>query len=73
VITGKPVGAGGSMGRTEATGFGLIYTLREAMRHLTIDSKATTASIQGFGNVAQYASIGFIQQLGQWGAPTHRR
>ena len=64
VITGKPVGAGGSMGRTEATGFGLIYTLREAMRHLAIDSKTTTASIQGFGNVAQYASIGFIQQLG---------
>lgn len=64
VITGKPVGAGGSLGRTQATGFGLIYTLREAMRHLKIDPKTTTASIQGFGNVAQYAALGFIQQLG---------
>lgn len=64
VITGKPVGAGGSLGRTQATGFGLIYTLREAMRHLKIDPKNTTASIQGFGNVAQYAALGFIQQLG---------
>ncbi|MBS3752338.1 MAG: Glu/Leu/Phe/Val dehydrogenase, partial [Anaerolineales bacterium] len=34
VITGKPVGGGGSLGRTEATGFGVIYTVREAMDHL---------------------------------------
>jgi glutamate dehydrogenase (NAD(P)+) len=64
VITGKPLGAGGSLGRTEATGFGVIYTLREAMRVLKIDSAKTTASIQGFGNVAQYAAIGFGAVLG---------
>jgi glutamate dehydrogenase len=64
VITGKPVGAGGSLGRTEATGFGVIYTLREAMKHLGIDPAKTTASIQGFGNVAQYAAIGYDQILG---------
>ena len=64
VITGKPVGSGGSMGRTEATGFGVIYTVREAMKHLRLDSKTCTASVQGFGNVAQYAAIGFIEQLG---------
>ena len=64
VITGKPVGAGGSAGRTEATGFGVVYTLREAMKHLKLDSKKTTASIQGFGNVAQYAAIGFTDFLG---------
>jgi glutamate dehydrogenase len=64
VITGKPVGAGGSLGRTEATGFGVIYTLREAMSHLQIDAAASTASIQGFGNVAQYAAIGFTRFLG---------
>src|SRR3990172_2529133 len=64
VITGKPVGGGGSLGRTEATGFGVIYTVREAMKHLKLDSKKATASIQGFGNVAQYAAIGFIEQLG---------
>lgn len=64
VITGKPVGAGGSLGRTEATGFGVIYTLREAMKHLGIDPTKTTASIQGFGNVAQYAAIGYSEFLG---------
>ena len=64
VITGKPVGAGGSLGRTEATGFGVVYTLRETLRHLKLDPKKLTASIQGFGNVAQYAAIGFTEQLG---------
>jgi len=64
VITGKPVGAGGSAGRTEATGFGVIYTLREAMKHLQLDPTKATASIQGFGNVAQYAALGFNQFLG---------
>lgn len=54
-ITGKPVGMGGSLGRTEATGYGLIYTLREALKVLKIDPKDTSASVQGFGNVAQYA------------------
>ncbi len=54
-ITGKPVGIGGSLGRTEATGYGVIFTLREALRELGIDIKKTTAAFQGFGNVAQYA------------------
>jgi glutamate dehydrogenase (NAD(P)+) len=64
VITGKPLGGGGSLGRTEATGFGVIYTVREAMKHLGINPKGTLASIHGFGNVAQYAAIGFIEMLG---------
>ena len=64
VITGKPLGGGGSEGRTEATGYGVIFTVREAMKHLGIDPASTTASIQGFGNVAQYAAIGFINFLG---------
>ena len=64
VITGKPLGGGGSEGRTEATGYGVIYTVREAMKHLKLDPKKCTAAIQGFGNVAQYASIGFIEKLG---------
>ncbi len=55
LITGKPVGMGGSLGRTEATGFGVIYTVREALKHLNLKPEKTTASIQGFGNVAQYA------------------
>ncbi len=64
VITGKPVGGGGSLGRTEATGYGVIYTVREAMKHLQMDPTKAVAAIQGFGNVAQYAAIGFIEQLG---------
>jgi glutamate dehydrogenase len=64
VITGKPVDAGGSRGRTEATGFGVIYALREGIHHLGLDPKAMSASIQGFGNVAQHAAIGFSEILG---------
>lgn len=64
VITGKPVGGGGSLGRTEATGFGVTYNVREAMKRLKIDSGKAVAAIQGFGNVAQYAAKGFISQLG---------
>jgi glutamate dehydrogenase (NAD(P)+) len=63
VITGKPVGGGGSLGRTEATGYGVVYTIREAMKHLGMDPEKSTAAVQGFGNVAQYAAIGFIEQL----------
>jgi glutamate dehydrogenase (NAD(P)+) len=62
-ITGKPVGSGGSLGRTEATGYGVVFTLREALKELGIDIKKTTASVQGFGNVAQYA-IKLYTQLG---------
>jgi len=54
-ITGKPLGMGGSLGRTEATGYGVIYTLRDALIELNIDIAKTSASVQGFGNVSQYA------------------
>ena len=54
-ITGKPLGVGGSLGRTEATGYGVMYTVREACKVLGIDITKTTASFQGFGNVSQYA------------------
>jgi len=63
VITGKPVGMGGSLGRTEATGYGVIFTVQEALKELGIRPQDTTASIQGFGNVAQYA----MQLYGQLG------
>ncbi|MBK9372890.1 MAG: Glu/Leu/Phe/Val dehydrogenase [Holophagales bacterium] len=62
-ITGKPVGAGGSLGRTEATGYGVVYTIREALKLKGIDIATTKASVQGFGNVSQYA-IRLFQQLG---------
>jgi glutamate dehydrogenase (NAD(P)+) len=54
-ITGKPVGMGGSQGRTEATGYGVVFTIREALRELGLAASGTRASVQGFGNVAQYA------------------
>jgi glutamate dehydrogenase len=64
MITGKPLGGGGSLGRTEATGYGVIYTVREAMKHLKMDASKTTAALQGFGNVSQYAAIAFKEMLG---------
>ncbi len=62
-ITGKPVGLGGSLGRKEATGYGVIFTIREALRELGKEAEGTVASLQGFGNVAQYA-IELYTQLG---------
>ncbi|MBI5809561.1 MAG: Glu/Leu/Phe/Val dehydrogenase [Ignavibacteriales bacterium] len=62
-ITGKPVGMGGSLGRTEATGYGVVFVLREALKDMNIRPQDTTASVQGFGNVAQYA-IDLYTQLG---------
>ena len=62
-ITGKPVGMGGSLGRTEATGYGVIFTVREVLRELGLQPEDTIASFQGFGNVSQYA-IQLYNQLG---------
>jgi glutamate dehydrogenase (NAD(P)+) len=54
---------GGSLGRVEATGFGVIFTLREALKELGIRPEETIASLQGFGNVAQNAAR-LYQQIG---------
>jgi len=64
VITGKPLSMGGSAGRGPATGIGAIVTVREALERLGIDSKTTTAAIQGFGNVAQSAAVNYVSMLG---------
>jgi glutamate dehydrogenase (NAD(P)+) len=63
LITGKPVGMGGSLGRTEATGYGVVFALREALKVVGLDAASTTASVQGFGNVAQYA-VQLYTQIG---------
>jgi len=55
IITGKPLSIGGSLGRTEATGRGLTFTVREAAKKLAVDLKQATVAIQGFGNAGQYA------------------
>ncbi len=59
VITGKPVEGGGSPGRAEATGFGVVYQIREAMKRLGLEPTQATASIQGFGNVGQHVALAF--------------
>jgi glutamate dehydrogenase (NAD(P)+) len=51
IVTGKPVAIGGTLGRREATGRGLVYTIIEAANHLGIDLTRSTAAVQGFGNV----------------------
>jgi glutamate dehydrogenase len=63
-ITGKPVELGGSLGRTEATGYGLVYILRELLKEMKMDIVKTTASIQGFGNVARYTAELFTEYGG---------
>jgi glutamate dehydrogenase len=62
-MTGKTLGAGGSLGRREAAGYGLVYTLREALKELGVDPAKTTASVQGFGAVARHA-IELYNQVG---------
>lgn len=56
VITGKPLPIGGSLGRNEATGRGLSFTVREAAKKLKVNMKTATVAVQGFGNAGQFAS-----------------
>ena len=57
VVTGKPVEVGGSLGRMQATGRGVVYAALEAARHLDFDlDERTSAVIQGFGNVGMNAA-----------------
>ena len=51
IVTGKPVAIGGTLGRREATGRGVVYTIIEAATHLGVDPSQCTAVVQGFGNV----------------------
>jgi glutamate dehydrogenase (NAD(P)+) len=51
IVTGKPVAIGGTLGRREATGRGVVYTIIEAAKHLGLDLSKCTAAVQGFGNV----------------------
>jgi glutamate dehydrogenase (NAD(P)+) len=51
IVTGKPVGLGGSLGRREATGRGVSYLINRAMDTIEMPSARATAVVQGFGNV----------------------
>ena len=56
VVTGKPLCIGGSLGREEATGRGVVYTILESMEHLGLPVEGGTAVIQGFGNVGSHTA-----------------
>ncbi|MBI4415617.1 MAG: Glu/Leu/Phe/Val dehydrogenase [Euryarchaeota archaeon] len=58
VVTGKPVGIGGSLGREEATSRGLMYATREAAKRTKMNLKGASVGVQGFGNVGyNYARL----------------
>jgi glutamate dehydrogenase (NAD(P)+) len=63
VVTGKPIEMGGSLGRREATGRGVMITTREAAKHLGINIKGATIAVQGFGNVGS-VSADLLSDLG---------
>jgi glutamate dehydrogenase/leucine dehydrogenase len=56
VVTGKPLGIGGSRGRNEATARGCVFTIGETAKKLGIDLKKATAVVQGYGNVGSNAA-----------------
>jgi glutamate dehydrogenase (NAD(P)+) len=56
VVTGKPLELGGSLGRREATGRGVMIVTREAAKHVGFDIKGATVAIQGFGNVGSVSA-----------------
>jgi glutamate dehydrogenase (NAD(P)+) len=56
VVTGKPVVLGGSLGRREATGRGVVYTVEEAARHIGLDLQGASVVVQGFGNVGAHTA-----------------
>lgn len=63
VVTGKPIVLGGSLGRTSATGDGVVISTLEALRVRGIDPKGATVAVQGFGKVGYWAAIG-LENLG---------
>ena len=63
VVTGKPIEMGGSLGRREATGRGVMIVTREAAKHLGLDIKDATVAVQGFGNVGS-VSADLLSKLG---------
>jgi len=64
VVTGKPVELGGSLGRREATGRGVMIVTRESCKHLGIDIRNATVAVQGFGNVGSISAELIAQETG---------
>lgn len=64
VLTGKGLSYGGLAGRTEATGYGIVFFAREMLKHFGESLKGKTVAVSGFGNV----SWGTVQKLNELGA-----
>lgn len=62
IVTGKPLSAGGTLGRREATGRGVAYLVGRAFEHVGIRSGGTTAIIQGFGNVGSVTAYSLAER-----------
>jgi glutamate dehydrogenase (NAD(P)+) len=58
IVTGKPVGSGGTLGRREATGHGVAFLAVRALERLQRNASQSTAVVQGFGNVGTHAALG---------------
>ncbi len=63
IVTGKPIAVGGSLGRTDATGRGLVFTVIDAARHLGLNLSQATCAIQGFGKVG-FHTARFLYESG---------
>jgi glutamate dehydrogenase (NAD(P)+) len=62
VVTGKPIELGGSLGRREATGRGVMIVARESAKHLGFSLKGATVAVQGFGNVGSISAELLVEQ-----------
>jgi glutamate dehydrogenase (NAD(P)+) len=64
IVTGKPLEVGGSLGRTEATGRGVMIAVREVAKRMPLDLCGAAVVVQGFGNVGRYAAALLEQTCG---------
>jgi len=64
IVTGKPVAVGGTVGRREATGRGVVYLIERALNMLKMQPDQCTAVIQGFGNVGSVTALGLAYKTG---------
>ena len=64
VVTGKPLEIGGSAGRREATGRGVMIATREAAKHLGFAIRGATVAVQGFGNVGSISAELLAREMG---------
>jgi len=64
IVTGKPVAVGGTVGRREATGRGVVYLVERALNVLKIQPDKCTAVVQGFGNVGSVTALGLAYKSG---------